>query len=82
MPAIQALPCSASARQASTQLVQVPQKFLSTGFAQASCMSVNTVPRRTHDPNLRVMSWQWRPIQPIYVFQIKNEYVCFLKKFW
>ena len=27
-------------------------------------MSVKTVPNRIHDPNGRVISWQWRPTQP------------------
>ena len=58
------MPFNAVAGQASTQRVQRPQKFFSVGGPQGMAMSVKTVPRRTHDPNGRVMSWQWRPIQP------------------
>jgi len=54
-----------------------PQKLRSIGGPQGSIMSVKTVPSRTHEPNLRVISWQWRPIQPIYVFQIKIDLILF-----
>jgi hypothetical protein len=56
-----------------------PQKLRSIGGPQGSIMSVKTVPSRTHEPNLRVISWQWRPIQPIYVFQIKIDLIPHLK---
>ena len=42
-------------------------------------MSVKTVPRRIHDPNRRVTSWQWRPIQPSPGFAWPRSDPCDLK---
>jgi hypothetical protein len=41
-----------------------PQKLLTAGGPQARFRSVKTVAKRTHEPNGRVINWQWRPIQP------------------
>jgi hypothetical protein len=56
MPGRHAAPFKAFAGQASTQRLQRPQKFFSIAGPQGSPRSVKTVPKRTHDPNGRVMS--------------------------